>query len=84
MVSTVYHYEVAHKVLTGKIEQPCTYGADDAAGLYAAICDLLGQAIQGALARGKLVQAWKLDDQLTKYTHALDTAMAAMAKPINY
>ncbi len=84
MISTKYHYEVAHKVINGQITQPCTYGADDAAGLYAAIADLLGVALHGALAAGKLVKAWELDEQLKHATMEMDSATAAMAKPINF
>jgi len=84
MISTVYHYEIAHKVITGKITQPATYGVEDAIGLYAAIADLLGQAIHGALAAGKLTRAWKLDEQLMHATMELDSAMACLDTPINY
>jgi hypothetical protein len=84
MISTKYHYEVAHKVITGKITQPCTYGADDAAGLYAAISDLLSQALHVAFLNGSLVKQYELVEKLLHATMEMDSACAAMTKPINY
>tara|TARA_Y100000310_G_scaffold294190_1_gene324459 strand:- start:55 stop:309 length:255 start_codon:yes stop_codon:yes gene_type:complete len=84
MISTPHDFKQARRMLTGELKDPAMYGAEMAAGVYAALAILLDEAMRGAVAQGKLFRAQELDRRLAHATQALDNAMACMTRPINY